>query len=305
MASGGLSLPLISKERSGGPSPGTGKTYTDAMYNRRREQVRRAQRYCYLLFHSSEATSKPKSLHRNHRDRQKMYIKSMEDEVVRLQKEWATVLEEIKRASDENLILKEILNCQPRSLSYSTSTPGVTQSRITSFGKSVEEAQGLRAATHDPDRHLRTITSTSKLSTPTSMPMPMLIPTLNARAAAPARPPSSIEPESFGFFTSPSTSDHNRSGYFQVQHESADEIDGTAFYQFTTMSHSSTAMLNKNPYMDLDLYVNPNDPIFPMEQHYLGTGHDALNPTGPQGYYGTDGMNPRGHGTSRTPPPDP
>jgi hypothetical protein len=224
-----------------------------------------------------------------------MYIKSMEDEVVRLQKEWAAVLEEIKRASDENLILKEILNCQPRSLSYSTSTPGVTPSRTTSFGKSVEETQGLGPATHDPDHHLRAITSTSKLSTPTNMPMPMLIPTSNAHT------PSSNESEPFGFFTNPSTSDHNRGGYFQVQHESADKMDGMAFCPFTIMSHSPTAMLNKNPYTDLDPYINPNDPIFPMEQPYLGTGHNALGPAGPQAYYSTDRMNPRGHGTSRTP----
>jgi hypothetical protein len=222
-----------------------------------------------------------------------MYIKSMEDEVVRLQKEWAAVLEEIKRASDENLILKEILNCQPRSLSYSSSPPSVTPSRTTSFGKS--------ATTHVPDHHMRTITSTSKLSTPTDMPMPMLIPTSNAPATAPAHRPSSNESEPFGFFTNSSTSDHNRGGYFQVQHESADKMDRTAFCPFTTISHSPTTMLNKNPYTDLDPYINPNDPIFPMEQPYLGMGHYALGPTGPQGYYSTDGMNPRGHGTSRTP----
>jgi hypothetical protein len=225
----------------------------------------------------------------------------MEDEVVRLQKEWAAVLEEIKRASDENLILKEILNCQPHSLSYSASTPGVTPSRTTSFGKSVEKTPGLGAATHDPDHHLRTITSTSELSTPTSMPGSMHIPTSNASATAPAHPPSSTEPESFSFFTNPSTSDHNRGGYFQVQHEAADKMDGTAFCPFTTTSHSPITMLNKNPYTDLDPYINPNDPIFPIEQPYLGTGHDALSLAGPQGYYSTDGMNPQGHGSSRAP----
>jgi hypothetical protein len=78
-------------------------------------------------------------------------------------------------------------------------------------------------------------------------------------------------------------------------------MDGTALYPFTATFHSPTAMLNKNPYTDLDLYINPNDPIFPMEQPYLGTGHDALNLAGPQEYYSTDGMNPRRHGTSRTP----
>ena len=225
----------------------------------------------------------------------------MEDEVVRLQKEWTAVLEEIKRASDENLILKEILNCQPRSLSYPTSTPGVTPRRATSFGKLVEETQSLRAATHDPDHHLRAITSTSKLSTPTSMPMPMLTPTSNARATAPSHSPSSNESESFGFFTSPSTSDHNRGGYFQVQNESADKVDGTAFCPFTTMSHSPTVMLNRSPYTDLHSCINSNDSIFPMEQPYLDTAHDALGLTGPQGYYSTDGMTPRGHGPSRTP----
>jgi hypothetical protein len=232
-----------------------------------------------------------------------MYIKSMEDEVVRLQKEWAAVLEEIKRASDENLILKEILNCQPRSLSSSTSTPGVTPSRTTSFGKSVEQTQGLGVATHDPDHHLQTITSTSKLSTPTSMPLPMLISTSNARAPAPApaHPPCSNKSKSFGFFTNPSTSDHNRGGYFQVQQESADRMDGTASCLFTTMSHSPPVMLNKNPYTDLDPYINPKDPIFPMEQPYLSTGHEQLGPAVPRGYYSTDGMNPRGHDPSRTP----
>lgn len=252
------------------------------------------------VFHSLRTISKSKSLHRNHRDRQKMYIKSMEDEVIRLQKEWAAVLEEIQRASDENLILKEILNCQPRSLSYSSSTPGVTPSRTTSFGKSVE-TQGLGPATHDPDHRLRTITNTSKLSIPTNMPMPILIPTSNGPATTPAHPPSSNELEPFGFFTNPSTSGHNRGGYFHVQHESADKMDGTAFYPFTTMSHSPTVMLNKNPYTDFDPYINPNDPIFPMEQPYLGMSHDALSTAEPQRYYSTDGMNPRGHGTSRTP----
>jgi hypothetical protein len=224
----------------------------------------------------------------------------MEDEVVRLQKEWTVVLEEIKRASDENLMLKEILNCQPRSLSYPTSTPGATPSQTTTFGKPVEETQGLRAATHDPDHHLRTITSTSKLSTPTSMPMPTLIPTSNARAAAPSHPSSSNEPESFCFFMNPSTLDHNRGGYFQVQNESADKADGTVFCPFTTMSHSPTVMLNKSPYTDLDPYVNSNDHIFPMEQPYPSTAHSALSLAGPQGYYGTDGMTPRGHGLGRT-----
>jgi hypothetical protein len=217
----------------------------------------------------------------------------MEDEVVRLQKEWAAVLEEIKRASDENLILKEILNCQPRSLSYSTSIPGVTPSRTTIFGKSVEE-------TH-PDPHLRTTTNTSKLSTPTSMPMPMLLPTSNARATVPSHPPSSNESESFGFFTNPFTSDHNRGGYFQVQQESADKMDGTAFCPFTTVSHCPTVVPSKNPYSDLEPYINPNDPIFPVEQSCLGTGHDTLSPAGPQGYYSRDGMNPQGHGPSHTP----
>jgi hypothetical protein len=230
-----------------------------------------------------------------------MYIKSMEDEVVRLQKEWTTVLEEIKRASDENLILKEILNSQPRSLSYATSTPGVAPSQTTRFGKPVEETQGLRAATHDTGHHPRTIASTSKLSIPTSMPMPMLIPTSNARATAPSYPPSSSESESFGFYTNPSTSGHNRSGYFQVQNESADKVDGTAFCPFATMSHSPTIMLNKNLYTDLEPCINTNDSIFPMEQPYLGTAHDALGLAGPQGYYSTDGMTPRGHGQGRIP----
>jgi hypothetical protein len=229
-----------------------------------------------------------------------MYIKSMEDEVVRLQKEWTTVVEEIKRASDENLILKEILNSQPRSLSYPTSTPGVTPSRTTSFGKPVEETQGLRAATRDTGYHSRTIASTSKLSTPTSMPMPPLIPTSNARATAPPHPPSSNESESFGFFTNPPTSDHHRGGYFQVENESAGKVDGTAFGPFTTMSHSPTVMLNKNLYTDLGPCINSNDYISPMEQPYLGTAHDALGLAGPQGYYSTNGMTPRGHGPSRT-----
>jgi hypothetical protein len=38
-----------------------------------------------------------------------MYVKSMEVEVLRLQDEWAAVLQEIARATEENLILKRHL----------------------------------------------------------------------------------------------------------------------------------------------------------------------------------------------------
>lgn len=101
------------------------------MYSRRREQVRRAQRYQSIEL--NESASKSKTRDRNHRDRKKLYVKSMEDEVLRLQEEWAAVLQEIERATEENLILKDILRGHPLPISSPASSQRAPSGRTTSF----------------------------------------------------------------------------------------------------------------------------------------------------------------------------
>jgi hypothetical protein len=81
----------------------------------------------------NESASKSKTRDRNHRDRKKLYVKSMEDEVLRLQEEWAAVLREIERATEESLILKDILRGHPLLISSPASSQRAPSGRTTKF----------------------------------------------------------------------------------------------------------------------------------------------------------------------------
>jgi hypothetical protein len=252
-------------------------------------------------WHRSKAYQSLKGLNRNHRDRKKLYVKSMEDEVRRLQEEWAAVLREIERATEENLILKDILRNQPLSLSSSTSTQSVTSSRTTSFSESVKEAQSVEVAALGPEGHSHRTANNSRLSPSSRMTRSSRNSDLAGRVHMNAPSfqdseafgffltpssthqhlPSCEDPDTFNFFMTPSPSHQSEGEYLQLQDGPGKEMEGRAFSVSSTMSSSHPKLPDTEHYtglgkrsVDLESYLASNDSHDSFESPYENRSQD-------------------------------
>jgi hypothetical protein len=201
------------------------------------------------------------------------------------------VMQEIERASEENLILKDILKCQPQiSLSSPTSIQGVTSNRATRISQSMEETRCVQPSFIDREGHFRNMVNTFQLST--SNGRTPFSPCSDFTGLAPTSPPSSEDSEAFGFFMTPSTSHQIQGQHLEVHHGRAEKRDGRALSSSSTMSYSHPNMLNIERYVDLDPYLTTNDSVYPVEQPYNDQSQNGQCRTEPPEYYDMAGISP-------------
>lgn len=203
----------------------------------------------------------------------------MEDEVLRLQGEWAVVLQEIQRASEENLILKDILKCQPP-LSCPTSTPTPTptfpsSSHPTNLSKPMAGRQCPEAAFVRPEDDFQPIINTSHLSPSTCMST--LTPSSDFTSPVPTNGhPNAEGADAFTFFTAPSQLRQcPGEGYLRVQYGPAEEVDGRAYsLSSSNTSSSHPQMPSPGHYGDLNPYLTPNNSVHSVRQAYTTLRRD-------------------------------
>ena len=224
----------------------------------------------------------------------------MEDEVVRLQEEWSAVLQEIQRASEENLVLKEILML---SISHPTCTEGGSGA-TTRLPGPTENAQHVEAATINPKDHflptadrVETASSTCK-DTTTS-------PNSHVKAPVPMDCSCDGDAETFDFLPNISTSRQENHEYLEAQRRFTEEMDEATFSSFTTLSHGPTDKLNTGHYLELGLSLHGNDFMFHEEERhaYHGAGgHDQVDHRPEHlAYYDLAELSPMAEPPTRTP----
>ena len=217
----------------------------------------------------------------------------MEDEVLRLQQEWAAVLQEIQRASEENLILKDILM-----LSFSFPTCNQDGSRTEPLLGSTGQTQDVETANVDPKDRFRSMVDHSKL--PTSTGTDTTSPSSHTLAQVLTECTRYEHSEAFDFFPNTSTLHPDGDKRPQVLGGLAEEVDESRFSSFTTLSHSPTHKLITGQCTDLEPSANANECIFSAEEPCLGNGHDLVHPVGSPEYYNISGLTPLGDEPSRT-----
>jgi hypothetical protein len=250
----------------------------------------------------------------------------MEDEVLRLQEEWAAVLHEIERATEENLILKDILRSHPLPISSPASSQRAPSSRTTSFSETMNETQSIDNAFGGLQGHSRNITNAYQhspsnsiiASTPSSDLMgsvhihtpghgdPEIVGFFLPPSASSPNPPRSEASETYGFLPSPSTSSQSLGEQVQLQHGTGNEIDGRAFSISSAMSRSHTKMPDTEHYLDierhyvnLEPYPNSSDCIQSEKQ-----GQEGQSLTEPLAlYFDIAGTAPLVDAWNLTPPP--
>lgn len=289
--------------------------------------MRRAQRYQSTEL--IESGSKSKTCNRNHRDRQKLYVKSMEDEVLRLHEEWAAVLQGIERATEENLILKDILRSHPLSISSPTSSQMAPSSRSTSFSKTMNETESNDNAVSDLQGYSRNISNTFQHSPSNSVtastPSSNLTGSVHTNTPCFGDPdafgffltPSTLHPhpphsetsETYGFFPSPSTSNQSPGEQVQLQDGTGKEMDGRSFSISSTMSCSHANVPDTEHYVDierhcvnLDPCLTSNDSIQSLEQRHQKPRQDDHSFTEPPAYFDIAGIAPLGDAWNLTLP---
>jgi hypothetical protein len=199
----------------------------------------------------------------------------MEDEVLRLQEEWATVLREIQRASEENLILKDILM-----LSMSFPTCAQDESRTSTSAAPTDQMQHVEAPNMSPKDQYRPTFDHFELSTSLGTNMTNTSP--HAVASLPMGCAGSEMPEAFDFSPAPSTLHEGSDGDVLVQRRFAEEMDETAFSSFTAVSHT-----------EFGPSANASGVSFSAEEPSFGKSHHVVHPQGPPAYYDNPGIAPQ------------
>ena len=206
----------------------------------------------------------------------------MEDEVTRLQEEWAAVLQEVQQASNENLVLREILM-----LSLSHPTRAQDGSGATSFPRPGQQMQHGQAQTIDPKSHFRLTVDHVELSTSTCTDVTS--PRFYFEELAPIDCSHEKEIETFDFWPPISTSHEENRHPPGLQNGTAEELDRKNFASFTSLSHGPTDRLDTGHYMDLEPALSATDFMFSAHEPYLGTVHGQFDRPEPSEYYGMNG----------------
>ena len=224
----------------------------------------------------------------------------MEDEVVRLQEEWSAVLREIQRASEENVVLKEILML---SLTHPTRPENGSRATTPPPG-SIESPPHVEAATINPKDYFLPTTDHIEFASSTRKDVTTR-PRSHLKAPAPMDCSRDGNAERPDFLPNISTSHQENHEYPEAQHEFTEEMDEATFSSFTTLSHGPMDRLNASHYDELGLSLHRNDFMFHEEEEhaYHGPGgHDQVDhrPEYPA-YYHPAGLAPMAEPLTRTP----